>query len=298
MIDYVPSTYISKYLDYLKYERKLSDNTIDSYKYDLKRFDTFFEGNVIDLEYKDLVKYIESIYDLNSRSINHHITVLNSFYMFLVDDNIIKENPCNNLVSPKMVKKLPVYLTEDEIDSLLNINLVTCYDYRNKAMLELLYATGLRITELINLKITDVDIENCFVRVFGKGKKERIVPVSDIALKYLIIYVKEYRNEILKSHISDFLFVSNSYKNISRQGFFKILKNECKRANIEKNVSPHVLRHSFATHLLKHGADLRIIQELLGHEDISTTQIYAHLVNEKIKEDYEYHPRNKIYDEE
>lgn len=298
MIDYVPSTYISKYLDYLKYERKLSDNTIDSYKYDLKRFDTFFEGNVIDLEYKDLVKYIESIYDLNSRSINHHITVLNSFYMFLVDDNIIKENPCNNLVSPKMVKKLPVYLTEDEIDSLLNINLVTCYDYRNKAMLEILYATGLRITELINLKITDVDIENCFVRVFGKGKKERIVPVSDIALKYLIIYVKEYRNEILKSHISDFLFVSNSYKNISRQGFFKILKNECKRANIEKNVSPHVLRHSFATHLLKHGADLRIIQELLGHEDISTTQIYAHLVNEKIKEDYEYHPRNKIYDEE
>ena len=298
MIDYVPSTYISKYLDYLKYERKLSDNTIDSYKYDLKRFDTFFKGNVIDLEYKDLVKYIESIYDLNSRSINHHITVLNSFYMFLLDDNIIKENPCNNLVSPKMVKKLPVYLTEDEIDSLLNINLVTCYDYRNKAMLELLYATGLRITELINLKITDVDIENCFVRVFGKGKKERIVPVSDIALKYLIIYVKEYRNEILKSHISDYLFVSNSYKNISRQGFFKILKNECKRANIEKNVSPHVLRHSFATHLLKHGADLRIIQELLGHEDISTTQIYAHLVNEKIKEDYEYHPRNKIYDEE
>ncbi|MBQ8193388.1 MAG: tyrosine recombinase XerD [Bacilli bacterium] len=298
MNDYVPSTYISKYLDYLKYERKLSDNTIDSYKYDLKRFDTFFEGNVIDLEYKDLVKYIESIYDLNSRSINHHITVLNSFYMFLVDDNIIKENPCNNLVSPKMTKKLPVYLTEDEIDSLLNINLVTCYDYRNKAMLELLYATGLRITELINLKITDVDIENCFVRVFGKGKKERIVPVSDIALKYLIIYVKEYRNEILKSHISDYLFVSNSYKNISRQGFFKILKNECKRANIEKNVSPHVLRHSFATHLLKHGADLRIIQELLGHEDISTTQIYAHLVNEKIKEDYEYHPRNKIYDEE
>jgi integrase/recombinase XerD len=132
----------------------------------------------------------------------------------------------------------------------------------------------------------------------GKGKKERIVPVTDLALKYLTIYVTEYRNLILKDKVSNYLFISNSLTNISRQGFFKILKKECKRAGIEKNVSPHVLRHSCATHLLKNGADLRVIQELLGHEDISTTQIYAHLVNEKIKNDYKYHPRNKIYEEE
>ena len=154
--------------------------------------------------------------------------------------------------------------------------------------------TGLRISELVNLKITDIDLHNCFVRVFGKGKKERIVPISDVAIKYLNIYISEYRNEILGNTISDYLFISNAKTNISRQAFFKILKKECKLKGIDKEVSPHVLRHSFATHLLKHGADLRIIQELLGHEDISTTQIYAHLVNEKLKSDYEYHPRNKM----
>ena len=147
------------------------------------------------------------------------------------------------------------------------------------------------------LKITDVDINNSLVRVFGKGRKERIIPVSDYALSFLEKYVRFYRNEILREKASDYLFISNSKTQISRQGFFKIIKKECNRAGIEKNVSPHVLRHSFATHLLKHGADLRVIQELLGHEDISTTQIYAHLVNEKIKNDYEYHPRNKIYKE-
>lgn len=296
--EYVPSEYIDKYLKYLEFERKLSDNTIKSYFNDLKDFDLFFKGDLLKLKYDDLKKYIATLQDKNSRTISHYITVINSFYSFLVNDSIISDNPCNNLASPKLSKKLPNYLTEEEIDKLLDINLVTPYDYRNKAMMELLYATGLRITELCNLKITDVDINNCIVRVMGKGKKERIVPVTDLALKYLTIYVTEYRNIILKDKVSDYLFISNSLTNISRQGFFKIIKKECKRAGISKNVSPHVLRHSFATHLLKHGADLRIIQELLGHEDISTTQIYAHLVNEKIKKDYECHPRNKLYKED
>ena len=291
---YEPSLYINKYLDYLKFERKLSDNTLKSYLNDLKDFDLYFNGNVKDLKYKDISDYINSLKDLNARSVAHYITVINSFYLFLIDESIIEENPCLNIISPKIPKKLPNYLSEDEIDNLLDIRLVTPYDYRNKAMLELLYATGVRITELINLKVSDVDLFNCFIRVFGKGKKERIVPISDLAVKYLTIYIEDYRNMILKEHDSEYLFISNSYKNISRQGFFKILKAECERCGIEKTVSPHVLRHSFATHMLKHGADLRIIQELLGHEDISTTQIYAHLVNEKLKEDYEYHPRNKI----
>lgn len=296
--EYIPSILINKYLEYLEFERKLSKNTIKSYLNDLKDFDIYFSGKLDSLKYDDLQKYISSLNNRVARTVSHYITVINSFYEFLLNDGVISENPCNNISSPKVPKKLPTYLTEAEVDKLLNINLITPYDYRNKAMLELLYASGLRITELINLKITDVDVNNCFVRVFGKGKKERIIPLTDLALDYLKVYVTEYRNVILKDKVSDYLFISNSLTNISRQGFFKIIKKECKRAGVEKNVSPHVLRHSFATHLLKHGADLRVIQELLGHEDISTTQIYAHLVNEKLKKDYEYHPRNKMYKED
>lgn len=296
--EYIPSTYIEKYFEFLEYEKKLSDNTLKSYKNDLKDFDLFFCGNLLYLQYSDIQKYISTLKNKNSRTVSHYLTVINSFYTFLVNDELILENPCKNIASPKITKKLPVYLTEDEVNRLLNINLITPYDYRNKAMLELLYATGLRITELCNLKITDIDINNCIVRVFGKGKKERLIPVTDLALKYLVLYVKKYRNVILKDKISDYLFISNNLSNISRQGFFKIIKKECKSCGIDKNVSPHILRHSFATHLLSHGADLRIIQELLGHEDISTTQIYTHLVNDKLKNDYQYHPRNKIVKED
>jgi integrase/recombinase XerD len=294
MEEYKENEYILKYLNYLEYERKLSDNTIKSYHNDLKDFDLFFNESLLSLKYDDISKYLNSIQHMNTRSINHQITVINSFYNFLLDEDLIKENPCKNISTPKMPKSLPVYLTEEEIDKLLDIKLITPYDYRNKAMMELLYASGLRITELVNLKITDVDPFNCFIRVFGKGKKERIVPITDNAIKYLKMYLDEYRNTILGSEESEYLFISNAKKPISRQGFFKIIKAQCKVAGINKNISPHTLRHSFATSLLKHGADLRIIQELLGHEDISTTQIYAHLVNEKLKDDYKYHPRNRI----
>lgn len=291
--EYTPNIYIEKYISYLQYERALSDNTIKSYFYDLKRFDLYFKGNVLDLSYDELQRYLSSVKDLKARSLAHHITVLTSFYNFLVDEKIITNNPCENIINAKVPKNLPIYLTEDEINKLLDIPLHNEYDYRNKAMLELLYATGLRISELINLKVNDVDFDECIVRVFGKGKKERIVPIADVALKYLFIYLNKYRAIILGSSLSDYMFISNSKKNISRQAFFKILKKEANRSGIEKIVSPHVLRHSFATHLLSHGANLRVIQELLGHEDISTTEIYAHLINEKLKDDYTYHPRNK-----
>ena len=291
--EYTPNIYIEKYISYLQYERALSDNTIKSYFYDLKRFDLYFKGNVLDLSYDELQRYLSSVKDLKARSLAHHITVLTSFYNFLVDEKIITNNPCENIINAKVPKNLPIYLTEDEINKLLDIPLNNEYDYRNKAMLELLYATGLRISELINLKVNDVDFDECIVRVLGKGKKERIVPIADVALKYLFIYLNKYRAIILGSSLSDYMFISNSKKNISRQAFFKILKKEANRSGIEKIVSPHVLRHSFATHLLSHGANLRVIQELLGHEDISTTEIYAHLINEKLKDDYTYHPRNK-----
>ena len=291
--EYTPNKNILEYLQYLEYERRLSSNTISSYMYDLKDFDKFFKGNILNLKYNDILEYLNSISDLSSRSTAHHITVISSFYQFLVDEKRIDENPCINVVVSKIPKKLPNYLTEEEINKLLDIKLETPYDYRNKAMLELLYATGLRISELVNLKITDIDFNECYLRVFGKGKKERIVPIADVALKYLGIYINEYRNVILGNTVSDYLFISNAKKNISRQAFFKILKKETDRVGIKKVVSPHVLRHSFATHLLSHGADLRIIQELLGHENIITTEIYAHLINEKLKDDYINHPRNR-----
>ena len=286
--------YINKYIDYLKYERKLSNNTVMSYSNDLNDLYLFFNEDIIKVSYKDLVKYINSLSNLNARSVAHHISVINSFYTYLVNNDYIKENPSENIKSPKLAKKLPMYLTIDEINKLLDINLYTAYDYRNKAMFELLYATGLRISELINLQFSNVDIDNSIVRVMGKGSKERMVPFNDIASKYLRLYIENYRNEILNGKYSDYLFISNAKKAITRQGFFKILKAEVKRAGIEKDVSPHVLRHSFATHLLANGADIRVIQELLGHSNIVTTEIYTHVVNEKVKKDYEdAHLRSK-----
>ena len=285
--------YINKYIDYLKYERKLSENTILSYQNDLNDLYLFFNEEIINVTYKDLVKYINSLSNLNPTSVAHHITVINSFYKFLLLNEDIKVNPCENIKIPKLPKRLPKYLTIEEINKLLDIKLDTCYDYRNKAMLELLYASGLRISELINLQFSNIDLNNALVRVVGKGNKERIVPINETAEKYLRLYINNYRGEILGIKQSEYLFISNAKNNITRQGFFKIIKKECKRAGIEKEISPHVLRHSFATHLLYNGADLRVIQELLGHSNIATTEIYTHIVNEKVKKDYEEtHPRS------
>ena len=286
--------YINKYIDYLKYERKLSNNTVMSYSNDLNDLYAFFNEDIIKVTYKDLVKYINSLSNLNARSIAHHISVINSFYTYLVNNEYIKDNPSENIKSPKLAKKLPTYLTIDEINKLLDIQLLTPYDYRNKAMLELLYATGLRISELISLEFSNIDIDNSILRVIGKGSKERLVPFNDSASKYLKLYIDYYRDEILNGKYSDYLFISNAKKPITRQGFFKIIKTEVNRAGIKKDVSPHVLRHSFATHLLANGADIRVIQELLGHSNIVTTEIYTHVVNEKVKKDYEdAHLRSK-----
>ena len=285
--------FINKYMDYLMYERKLSNNTILSYQNDLNDLYEFFREDIISVSYKDVVKYINSLSYLNERSLAHHITVINSFYTFLLNNGDINVNPCENVKIPKISKKLPNFLTIEEVDKLLNVELITPYDYRNKAMLETIYATGLRVSELINLKFSNIDLVNDYIRVVGKGSKERIVPINESSNKYLKLYIEEYRSQILGSNLSDYLFISNAKKNITRQGFYKIIKQECKKSGIEKDVSPHVLRHSFATHLLSKGADLRVIQELLGHSDIATTEIYTHVVNEKLKKDYdENHPRS------
>lgn len=284
--------YITSYLQYLEYEKKLSKNTIKAYDNDLNKL-LEFKNNLLSINNKDIKEFIKKSNNLSTKTLAHRLTVINSFYNYLLSENIISINPCYSINMPKIPNKLPEVLSEEEVDKLLDINLVDKYSYRNKAMLELLYATGMRASELTNLKLNNIDLDSCIVRIMGKGSKERIVPINDTTIKYLNIYINNYRKEILNKKDSEYLFISNALKPITRQGLFKIIKKECIRAGIKKNVYPHILRHSFATHLLNHGANIRIIQELLGHEDITTTEIYTHLSNETIKKDYEeYFPRS------
>ena len=284
---------IEQYIDYLKYERKLSDNTLDSYEENLIMFDNYLNKKASSIKPDDIRDFLVTLNDKSDRTRAHYITVINNYFSFLTSEKIIKNNPCEEISQPKLSKKLPNYLTIEEIDNLLDIELNSPLDFRNKAMLELLYASGLRITELLNLKLNDISFDEDILKVVGKGNKQRIVPIGDVALEYLKLYINEYRNTILKHKQSEYLFVNNNGNQMTRQGFFKILKQLCLVKGIKKEVSPHTLRHSFASHLLNNGADLRTIQELLGHSDISTTQVYTHLISEKLKEDYKAHPHEK-----
>lgn len=284
---------IEKYIDYLKYEKKLSKNTIDSYANNLHKFSLFMDKKDLLSLSTDEIRDFLYTENVDARTRAHYLTVINSFYKYLFSENIISSVPTSTIKLPKLAKKLPSYLTIEEVDKLLNINPVKIYDYRNIAMLETLYGGGLRISELINLKISDIDFNECTIRIFGKGSKERIIPINNSSLNALKEYINNYRSFLLKSKQSEYVFINNFGSKISRQGFFKILKKLCNDAGINKDVSPHTLRHSFATHLLNNGADLRIIQELLGHSSITTTQIYSHLAMESLKNDYAYHPRNK-----
>ncbi len=286
--------YYNKYLDYLQFERKLSKNTLLSYEENLNRFEEFIKGKSIkNIERNDIEAYLKYNEEMAEKTRAHYLTVLRNFYQFLVEEELLDQNPCETILMPKISKTLPHYLTEEEIEKLLSFPLNTPLDYRNKAMLEVLYATGMRVSELIHLKMNQIHLDEDLIRVFGKGSKERLCPISSICEKYLKMYIEEYRFILLKQKSSDSLFLNTFGNPITRQGFFKILKQIAKEQGIEKDISPHTLRHSYATHLLSHGADLRIIQELLGHSDISTTEIYTHLVNEKLKSDYENHPRAK-----
>ncbi len=289
--------YINKYLDYLKYERKLSDNTYKSYHDNLKKFNEYFKDkNILILDTNDIRDFLYQD-GINPRTRAHYLTVINSFYNFLVSNDIILNVPTQTIKLPRLDKKLPEYLTIEEVDRLFNIIPTKATDYRNIAMLETIYATGMRVSELVNLKISDIDFDEMTIRIMGKGSKERIVPINEASVRSLREYITGgYRNYLLRLNDSEYVFINNFGKKISRQGFFKIIKNLCKENDINKNVSPHTLRHSFATHLLNNGADLRIIQELLGHSNLTTTQIYSHLSNQKLKNDYTKHPRYKKED--
>lgn len=282
--------YIEEYLKYLLIEKKYSNNTILSYENDLKELYEF-NKNITKLNKKDILKFIEKNKNKSDKTLSHFITTFRGFYKYLELENIIKENPILFISQPKMKKTLPKVLSINDIDNILDIELNDKYDYRNKAMLELMYSTGIRISELINLKTHDLNINNCTLKVMGKGSKERIIPVGDIALKYVKIYLEHYRKEFIKQN-TNYLFLNSRGTLMTRQAFFKIVKKLAQQKKIKTDFSPHTLRHSFATHMLENGADLRTIQELLGHSDLSTTQIYTNVSNKFIEENYEYHPHS------
>lgn len=284
---------IMSFKTYLLIDKKYSNNTIASYENDLKKFEHYSSKKITDISKQDILNILKKLHEenLSNASINHFITSVRSFYKFLVINKIVKENIMEFIVTPKRDKHLPKVLSEEEINKLLNFPLNDVFDYRNKAILELMYATGLRVSELSNLKTNDIDLDMAIVRTMGKGGKERIIPLGDYALYYIKIYLTDYRLHLLKKTLNDYLFLNNHGNKLSRQGLFKIIQTLAKKQQIKKEISPHTLRHSFATHLLNGGADLRSIQELLGHSDISTTQIYTHVSNQKLSEDYHhFHP--------
>lgn len=289
---------IEDFESYLLLEKKYSKNTIVSYQNDLSKFKEHFikeKKTLKSLDNNDLKAYVQSINkSMSAKSVSRNISTLKSFYKFLMIEKYVNKSPLTNVVNPKVKKELPKVLSEEKVIKLLDFQITDNYGYRNKAMLELMYSSGLRVSELINLKMTDVDLELEVVRIFGKGSKERIIPLGAYASLALKDYITYYRGSLLKKKNSDYLFLSSRGDKMTRQAFFKILKKIAKEQGIKTEFSPHTLRHSFATHLLKHGADLRSIQELLGHSDVSSTQIYTHISNEKLKENYkEAHPHGK-----
>lgn len=280
---------VLSFLEYLKYERRLSVNTIDSYGENLLLVSKYLNKDLINATRDDIKNFFDN-FDGDVKTKAHYLTVLNSFYKYLLFMGKCSINPCDGIKHPKLSKKLPEYLTSEEINKLFDIRLTKPIDYRNKAMLEVLYATGTRISELINLELNQIDFDECIIRVTGKGKKDRIIPIGDTAMDALKNYILNYRIFLVKTNDNNFVFLNKNGSKISRQGFFKILKGLAFDAGIKKDISPHTIRHSFATNLLNNGADLRIIQELLGHENLQTTEIYSHLTNKKIEDDYQNHP--------
>ena len=292
---------INEYLTYIKLEKKLSKNTIDNYQLDLENYiDYLIKHNINNfnkITLDSINNYLQDLSrnGLNPRSIRRHITTIKEFHKYLVKYKKINKDVTTNIESIKINKSLPKIIASDEIDKILDIDLKNAFKYRDKAMLELMYGSGLRVSELVNLTIYNIDLNNKLILIEGKGSKERIVPMSNYSIDALNNYLKE-RSKLLKNNNLDEekLFLNNHGKGITRHGFNYILQNILKDNNIDSNITPHSLRHTFATDLLNNGADLRSIQELLGHSDITTTRIYTHVLNTKIKDDYiKYNERNK-----
>lgn len=280
--------YIDEFIIDLKYAKNYSDNTVDAYSRDLYSFSDYLGGKDLSkVSTDDVRQYTRLFGDKSEKTLARNLTTLRMFYDFLVKMKYIKENPIDGVESPKIGKYLPDVLSIEEVDRLLDINIKDNFTFRNKCILELLYSSGLRISELISLKLSNIDLDENLVKVMGKGSKERIIPLNDITTEYLREYIEKIRPTMLKTTQTDSLFLNNHGKCLTRQAVFKMIKSRCLECNLKKEISPHTLRHSFATHLLQNGADIRFIQELLGHSDIATTEIYTHIMNDTLKKDYE-----------
>jgi len=290
---------LEEYMNYLAVEKGLAKNTLDSYRRDLQKFIAFLHNQKLtdpgQVKSSEITRFIGDLKSGQSATstISRMLASIRSFFNYLLEEGIVKTNPALELESPRIEKKLPRVLTTDEINSLLDQPKTSeCKGLRDKAMLELLYASGIRVSELIDLNLSDFDPRVGYLRCKGKGQKERIVPIGSVAIGYVNDYMNSAREKLCKNNGEAALFVNHHGSRMTRQGFWKLLKKYAHNSGIETEITPHTIRHSFATHLLENGADLRSVQEMLGHSDISTTQIYTQVTRKKIREIYDKaHPR-------
>ena len=288
---------IKNYYIYLSIERSLSKNTLDAYIRDIKNLAKFSKKKPLKIKRDDIINYINflNISKKSSRTQARIISSIKTFYNYLIFDEKISQNPSSEIYSPKLEKKLPIVLSTEEID-----RIISCFDLskengeRNRTIIECLYSCGLRVTELVNLKISEINFIDGYIKIIGKGNKQRITPINKKLSTYLKNYIDNIRSKLKidKSNF-DYLFLNRRGKKISRVLVFNIVKTACQKVGIKKNISPHTFRHSFATHLVEGGADLRAVQEMLGHSNITTTEIYTHLDTNYLKEEMvNYHPRS------
>lgn len=292
-------TWIDEFLAYLSCERGLAGNTIESYARDLSQFEKFINDSygieLQDVSEDIILSYVKTMRDEGkaNSSISRAISSIRGFYSFTVHDGLMQDDPATNISSPKQEKTLPQVLNAEEVATLLEAPVThTPAGIRDKAMLETMYATGMRVSELVSLNLGDIDTHVGYAKCIGKGSKERIIPMGRTACLWVETYLRSARGQLLQGKRDKAMFVNWRGKRLTRQGFWKIIKGYARKAGISKDVTPHVLRHCFATHLLENGADLRSVQEMLGHSDIATTEIYTHLTKGKLKEIYDRtHPR-------
>ncbi len=290
---------LDQFLHYLIVEKGLSKNTIEAYGHGLNRFSNHLREKGV-RDWTDVTKFEVKAFllflkrkGLSTKTVVRNLVAIRTFFKFLAQEGILEVNPTEELESPKVAKTLPKILSLKEVEQLLEQpNLKTPLGIRDRAMLELLYAAGMRVSELVRLPMNQINLEGGYARLYGKGSRERIVPLGREAVKWVNLYLKDVREKLAKGKESQFLFINRSGKGMSRQRFWKNLKVYGQRAGIQKKITPHLLRHSFASHLLERGADLRSVQMMLGHADISTTQIYTHVTGERLKKVHQrYHPR-------
>lgn len=292
--------YINAFMDYIQYDKGLSANTQAAYRRDLEKFAGYLRGQNQaqrweDVSKRHIVNFLAREMDKESAnaSVARNFSSIKGFFKFLALEGYIALNPATDLETPKIKRKLPQVLTIEEVDKLMQQpNVLLALGLRDRAMMELMYGTGIRVSELLSLQLEDINVMAGFLRCLGKGKKERIIPVNQTSIFWMERYISRVRSGLLKGKSDRTLFLNAHGGKLSRQGFFKILAGYGEKMGLDKDLTPHTLRHSFATHLLENGADLRAVQEMLGHSDISTTQIYTHLTKSRLREVYhQCHPR-------